>query len=346
VPTPRDLGYRMPAEWERHEATWLAWPHDPITWPGRVEKVEQFYVQMIGALSKVERVDLLVRDAGMADRVNRILAKKRIKNVVVHTIPTADSWIRDYGPNFVKRRQKNKVEVAINRWIFNAWGGKYDALLRDDGIPERLVTLGHLPMFKPGMVLEGGAIDVNGAGAVLTTEQCLLNKNRNPQLTRAQIEARLRDFLGVDQVLWLKEGIEGDDTDGHIDDIARFIDPQTIMAAVEPDKKDANHKVLRQNLKDLRSMKDLHGRPFDIIEMPMPGRVESDEGRLPASYMNFYIANDVVLMPTFGDPHDEQALRILEQAMPSRKVVPLRCEDVVWGMGTIHCLSQQQPAPV
>lgn len=342
--TPRELGYRMPAEWEPHEATWLAWPHDPDTWPGRVAVVEDRFVEMIRALAPHERVELLVKDADLERKVSARLADERIANVRLHRIPTADSWIRDYGPNFLRRMQKNNPGVAYNRWVFNAWGNKYEALLADDGIPERLPTIQHLPRFSPGIVLEGGSIEVDGEGTVLTTEQCLLNPNRNPHLDRAQIEAKLRDHLGAARVLWLQGGIEGDDTDGHIDDVARFADPETIVAAVEPDPRDANHAPLQENLRALRGMTNASGRPYRIVELPMPSRVDGDEGRLPASYANFYVANRVVLLPAFGAPQDRAAERVVAQAFPGRRVVPIRCEDVVWGMGTIHCLTQQQPA--
>ncbi|HLE46918.1 MAG TPA: agmatine deiminase family protein, partial [Candidatus Thermoplasmatota archaeon] len=229
-PTPRELGFAMPAEWEPHEATWLSWPKDPVTWPDRVPKVETVFVEMMRALTPHERVDLLVDDARTEAKVAKRLTAEGIDNVRFHRVPTADSWIRDYGPNFLKRPQKNNTEVAYNRWRFNAWGGKYDTLLRDDGIPERLPTIQRLRRFAPGLVMEGGSIEVNGEGTVLTTEQCLLNKNRNAGRTRSEIEAALRDHLGVEQVLWLPEGIVGDDTDGHIDDIARFTDARTIVA--------------------------------------------------------------------------------------------------------------------
>ncbi|HEX9817113.1 MAG TPA: agmatine deiminase family protein [Candidatus Thermoplasmatota archaeon] len=343
-PTPRELGFRMPAEWQPHESTWLAWPHDPVTWPDRVPIVEERYIEMIRALTPHERVDLLVKDDNVQSKVADRLRDEKIKNVALHRIPTADSWIRDYGPNFLKREQKNKVEIGYNRWIFNAWGNKYDALLPDDGIPERLPTIQSLERFAPGIVMEGGSIEVDGAGTVLTTEQCLLNKNRNPKLTITQIEQKLRDHLGVTQVLWLKDGIEGDDTDGHIDDIARFTDEDTIVAAVEKDESDANHKPLRDNLAALQAMKNAVGKPYHVIELPMPERVDADDGRLPASYANFYIANKVVLLPIFGAKADKKAEAVLKSLFPSRKIVPIRCEDVVWGMGTIHCLSQQQPA--
>ncbi len=344
APTPRELGYRMPAEWAPHESTWLAWPHDPVTWPDRVPIVEERYIEMIRALTPHERVDLLVKDANLESKVEQRLRDEKIKNVTLHRIPTADSWIRDYGPNFLTFQQKNNSGVAYNRWIFNAWGNKYDALLPDDGIPERLPTIQHLQRFTPGIVLEGGSIEVDGAGSVLTTEQCLLNTNRNPKLTITQVEKKLRDHLGVQQILWLKDGIEGDDTDGHIDDIARFTDENTIVAAVEKDKTDPNHKPLRENLETLKAMKNATGKPYRVVELPMPERLDADDGRLPASYANFYIANKVVLLPIFGGNADRKAEAVLKSLFPGRKIVPIRCEDVVWGMGTIHCLSQQQPA--
>ncbi|MBI2077568.1 MAG: agmatine deiminase family protein [Euryarchaeota archaeon] len=347
APTPRELGFSMPAEWEPHEATWLAWPKDPVTWPDRVPKAEAAFVEMMRALTPHERVDLLVDDAASEAKVRKRLRDEGVDNVAFHRVRTADSWIRDYGPNFVKGGQKNKHEVAYNRWRFNAWGGKYDTLLPDDGIPERLPTIQRLRRFTPGLVMEGGSIEVNGAGTVLTTEQCLLNKNRNPTLRRPAIEAALRDHLGVEQVLWLHEGIVGDDTDGHIDDIARFTDANTIVAAVEPDEAEPNHAILEKNLAALKAMRDARGKPFRIVPLPMPGRVATDDGEpLPASYANFYIGNKVALVPAFGHPNDRRAAAVLGERLPGRKVVPIRCEDLVWGMGTIHCVSQQQPAAV
>lgn len=342
--TPRSLGYRMPAEWEPHEATWLAWPHNPRTWPGRVENVEAIYAQMIEALARDERVDLLVKDDRTEARARELVGD--VSNVVFHRVHTFDAWIRDYGPNFLTRETEGNVDLAYNRWQFHAWGNAYEPLLRDDGIPDRLPAIRHLSRFAPEFVLEGGAIDVNGAGSVLTTQRCLLDSGRNPTLARRDVEEVLRDHLGVSQVLWLLDGVEGTDTDGHIDNVARFTDPHTIVAAVEPDPADAHHERLAANMRMLRRMRDAEGRPFRIAELPMPGRLDAGDGRLPASYANFYIANRVVLLPTFGHPNDAKAGSILAALFPGRRVIPVPCEDVVWGMGTIHCLTQQQPTTI
>lgn len=342
--TPASLGYRMPAEWEPHAATWLSWPHDPVTFPDRVDKAEECYRQMIRALTKHERVNLLVKDDDTHDRVSSWAHKEGVRNLVLWGVPTADVWFRDYGPIFVKRETAaGRAEVALTKWRFNAWGDKYDTLLPDNEIPYKLQPHLGLPMFEADIVMEGGSLEVNGAGTLLTTEQCLLNENRNSTLTRGDIEAKLRDFLGVRHFLWLKDGIEGDDTDGHVDDIARFVAPTTIVAAVEDDEGDPNHKPLAENLKLLRSMKDQDGRALTVVELPMPGRVGDDEGRLPASYANFYVANGVVLLPVFGHANDERATRVLQKCFPTRTVVPIRAEDLVHGMGTFHCVTQQQP---
>ncbi|MDL1871271.1 agmatine deiminase family protein [Deltaproteobacteria bacterium PRO3] len=332
----------MPAEWEPHEATWLSWPKDPITWPDRVPQAQEAFARMIEALTPREKVHLLVNDAEAEAQVRGKLAGRVIRgeHLLIHRIPTVDSWIRDYGPNFLKGPRG----LAYNRWIFNAWGGKYETLMRDDGIPQRVSHLINLPMFEPGIVMEGGSIEVNGAGCVLTTEQCLLNPNRNPHLSRAAIEKYLQDFLGVSKVLWLGDGIEGDDTDGHVDDITRFVAADTIVTAVEEDPADANYQPLQDNLLRLRAMSDVEGRPFRIVTLPMPGRVESDEGPLPASYANFYIANGVVLVPVYAHANDARALATLQGLFPDRKVVGIDCRDLVWGMGAIHCVTQQQPA--
>jgi agmatine deiminase len=375
MPTPAELGYYMPAEWRRHTATWLTWPKDPETWPGLVPQVEEIFLEMMAALAPNETVNLLVDDVPAEHTVRSRCAFSGAENIRFHQIPTVDSWIRDYGPNFIvpdklqlvadsergplaNREDKQKFaghqpehRLAYNDWIFNAWGNKYEELKRDDSIPARLESVLKVPRFEPGIVMEGGSIEVNGAGCVLTTEQCLLNPNRNPHLSKKEIEQYLRNYLGVEKVLWLGEGIVGDDTDGHIDDIARFIAPNVIVCAVEDDPEDVNYKLLQDNLKRLQKMSDARGNPFEIVAIPMPGVVGGKStsarnlDRLPASYTNFYIANNVVLAPIFGHKNDARALETIEQVFPKRRVVGINCEPLVWGMGTIHCVTQQQPAP-
>ena len=345
--TPADYGFYMPAEWRTHAATWLSWPKDPLTWPDRVPIVQEIFLEMIAALTPHERVNLLVDDQDTELLVRTRCTFPAAENLRFYQIPTVDSWIRDYGPNFLVN---DRGELAYNDFIFNAWGEKYTELRRDDAIPSQLEAKLGIPRFEPRIVLEGGAIDVNGRGCVLTTEQCLLNKNRNPQLSRDQIEQYLRDYLGVTKVLWLKEGIVGDDTDGHIDDIARFVSSNTIVCAVEEDPLDANYEILQDNLRRLDEMTDANGQRFKIVPLPMPGFVagstdatERNLERLPASYANFYIANNVVLAPVFGHSNDERAIETLQSLFKNRRVLPLNCEPLVWGMGTIHCVTQQQP---
>jgi agmatine deiminase len=347
-PTPTELGYHMPAEWRRHQATWLTWPKDPLTWPDRVPLVEDIFLQMMAALAPHEQVNLLVDNAEAGQEVRRRFDFAGAENIRFHQIPTVDSWIRDYGPNFLVN---SKEELAYNDWIFNAWGNKYEELKQDDSVPARLKSSLLVPRFAPGIVMEGGSIEVNGAGVVMTTEQCLLNPNRNPELNQVEIEDYLRGFLGVQKVLWLGEGIVGDDTDGHIDDIARFVSPTTIICALEEDPADANYKLLKENLDRLEHATDVNGQAFEVVTLPMPGVVGASNDtsarqldRLPASYANFYIANNVVLAPIFGHANDTRAIEILQGLFTDRRVVGINCEPLVWGMGTIHCVTQQQPA--
>ncbi len=345
--TPAALGFHMPAEWHPHTSTWLTWPKDPETWPERVAQVERIFIEMISALTPHERVDLLVDEVATEQTVRHRCSFPSAANIRFHHIQTVDSWIRDYGPNFLVNDQG---VVAFNDWIFNAWGDKYEELQKDDQVPRLLKPVLQLHRFVPGIVMEGGSIEVNGAGCVLTTEQCLLNPNRNPQLSRAEIEHYLKVYLGVTKVLWLGEGIVGDDTDGHIDDIARFVAPDVVICAVEDDPDDANYELLRDNLARLKSMTGATGRTFEIVTLPMPGIVGGTStdarnlDRLPASYANFYIANSVVLAPVFGHANDSRAVATLQRVFPDRRVVPINCEPLVWGMGAIHCVSQQQPA--
>ncbi|MDJ0974580.1 MAG: agmatine deiminase family protein [Planctomycetota bacterium] len=344
-PSPRARGFRMPAEWERHEATWLVWPRDPDTWPGVLEKAEEAICEFATVVARGETVHLLVADKDCAERAAWCLNANGARRVVLHRIQTQDAWIRDYGPLVVARGKGARRERIALDFRFNAWGRKYRSLEKDTDVPKRLKRIHGLPTESTRLVLEGGSIDVNGRGTLLTTEQCLLNPNRNPSLTREEVELHLRELLGVRHILWLGDGIEGDDTDGHIDDIARFVDPTTVVAAVEENRRDANYGALRDNLRRLRAMADQDGTPLTVVPLPMPAAIESRRGhRLPASYLNFYIANRVVCVPTFGDPNDRRALAVLRRLFPKRKVVGIRCEHLVEGMGTLHCLSQQLPA--
>ena len=343
-PTPRALGFRMPAEWEPHAATWLSWPRaEGISFPGLYERVPPLWLRMIEELTRGEDVDVNVLDEADERRVAALLDRSptvRRERVRLHRIPTNEPWCRDHGPIFVVR----EGELAVVDWGYNAWGGKYPPYDRDDAVPRRVATLLGLRAFHPGIVMEGGSLDVNGRGTLLTTESCLLNPNRNPTLDRAALEQRLCEYLGVRHVVWLGDGIAGDDTDGHVDDITRFVAPDTIVTVIEDDPADENHRPLRDNLERLRAVRDQDGRPFTVITLPMPRRVERDGQRLPASYANFYVGNAVVLVPTFADPADARALEILGRCFPSRRVVGIDSRDLVWGLGAVHCATQQQPA--
>jgi agmatine deiminase len=341
-PAPAELGFRMPAEWAPHQATWISWPHNPETWPGALAAAEAAMAQAVQALAGGETVRINVLDAAHETHVRGLLGSVAATPAVVfHHFPTNDAWCRDHGATFVRDPAGRLAAVDCG---FNAWGGKYPPWDLDDAIPAQMAAALGLPRFDGGMILEGGSIDVNGAGAVLTTEQCLLNENRNPELSRADIEERLGLLLGVSQVLWLGDGIIGDDTDGHIDDITRFVAEAAVVTVVEPDRADPNHAPLAENLARLRDMRLADGRPLQIIELPMPAPVELDGARLPASYGNFYIGNDVVLLPAFDQPGDEQAARILAQCFPGRRIVPIRASELVVGLGAFHCLTQQVPA--
>jgi agmatine deiminase len=344
--TPASLGYRMPAEWELHEATWLAWPHNLDTWPGKFDLVPDIYVEIVRALYTSEPVSICVNDA--EDAVETRLFLKRagldLSTVQFCEIPTNDTWARDHGPIFLTRSHEERRELAVVDWIFNSWGEKYGPWHLDDVVPQKVAKMLALPLFEPGIVLEGGSIDVNGRGTLLTTEACLLNPNRNPTLTREEIEAYLRAYLGVTKILWLGDGIVGDDTDGHIDDLARFVNPTTVVCALEDDPTDVNYALLRDNFERLQKMTDQDGRPLRVVPLCMPSPVIYDGNRLPASYANFYIANGVVLMPTYECANDKRAITTLQEIFPTRHVVGIPCTDLVWGLGAIHCITQQQPA--
>lgn len=338
------IKFLMPAEWEPHEATWIAWPHNKKHWPENFGPIPGVFAEMVKALAESEKVFICVNNASMEKEARDILKEKKIdtqKNVQFFHIPTNASWSRDHGPIFV--RDENK-KLLITDWIFNSWGRKYPPWNLDDCVPQKIGKLFNIRVIQTGMVLEGGSIDVNGKGSLLTTEQCLLNKNRNPELSKKQIEEMLKKYLGTTNILWLKEGIIGDDTDGHIDDIARFTDEQTIVCCRDKNRGDGNHEILEKNYGDLKKMRDQNGNFFQIIEIPMPKPVIYENQQLPASYANFYIGNTVVLLPTFRCDEDEKAKNILKKLFPTRKIAPIDCMDLIWGLGAIHCSTQQQPA--
>jgi agmatine deiminase len=345
--TPRELGYRMPAEWEPHAGTWFTWPRpEGISFPDKYDTVPPVYAELVRHLTQVEDVHINVWNAGKEEWVRDLLRRNGapLERVFFHHFPAYEPWCRDHGPIFLTREQNGARERAIVDWDYNAWGGKYPPFDLDDAVPRHVAKLRGLPLFSPGIVLEGGSIEVNGRGTVLTTTACLLNPNRNPALNQSQIEKYLADYLGATQVLWLGEGIAGDDTDGHIDDLSRFVSERAIVTVVEEDPKDENYAVLQENLHRLREFKNPRGEPFRIVELPMPGVVEYGGQRLPASYANFYIANGLVLVPTYRHHNDRVALDILAREFPGRRVVGVDSTELIWGLGSFHCITQQEPA--
>jgi agmatine deiminase len=353
---PAGLGYRMPAEWEPQRATWLAWPHNRTDWPGKFEPIPYVYAEIVRHLACAARVELIVNDAKQEARARTILTDANVlptleSSIGFHQWPTNRGWLRDSGPIFVKDKRGT---VALTNWKFNAWA-KYRNWQLDNTLPEKIAEVRGCKAFEAvldaegiarQMVLEGGSIDVNGRGLLLTTEECLLSpvQQRNPGMTREQIEATLGLMLGVKKVLWLQRGIVGDDTHGHVDDIARFVGPRTVLAASEADPADANYAILSDNLKRLRKMTDTAGKALEVVPLPMPSPVIFKGQRVPASYGNFYISNRTVLVPTFDDPNDLKALNIVQQALPKHRIVPIYCGDLIWGLGAIHCMTQQEPA--
>ena len=339
--TPASLGYRMPAEWEPHAATWLTWPHNPETWPGQdMQKVETEFLNIVRPLVKNESVHILVDYEQMESSVITALKEHDMdmENIFMHDIPTNDSWIRDYGPNFIVH---DNGTIAANDWDFDSWGRKYKWEL--DDLAGTVIAEESHP-FKPEIVLEGGAIEVNGVGTCVTTESCILNPNRNNAISRMEMETVLQDYLGVSKIIWLHGGMEGDDTDGHIDNLARFVNPTTLVCAVEEDEDDANYSCLKKNYDHLRAVTDQDDNPFEIVALPMPGYVGNAKERLPASYANFYIANKSVLVPVYGHANDKLALAILEPLFPEREIIAIPSSALIWGLGSVHCLTQQQPA--
>ncbi len=341
---PAALGFRMPAEWEPQAAVWLSWPHRRMTWPGHFRPIPGKFAEIAAVISRFEAVRINVarpRQARVRTLLNR--AKADLAQVTLFDHPTNDAWCRDHGPIFVKHDHTG--EVAVTDWQYNAWGGKYPPFDRDDAIPAKVARALGLRRFAIPRVLEGGSLDVNGAGSLLTTESCLLNRNRNPALTRAQIERMLRDNLGGQQVLWLGDGIAGDDTDGHVDDLSRFFSADGIVTAVERNIRDPNHAALQENLRRLRDLRTPAGKRFRIVELPMPQACFCEGVRLPASYANFLVINGAVLLPTFRQPRrDAAAAATLADCFPGREIIPIDCLELVWGLGTLHCISQQQPA--
>lgn len=345
-PTPAELGYRMPAEWEPHVGTWFTFPRpEGISFPGRFETVPPVYAALFRELVKTEEVHLNVWDAEREAWVRDVLAKTNLPldRVQFHHFPAYEPWCRDHGPLFVVRDRTGARERAVVDWDYNAWGGKYPPFDLDDAVPRHVARWRGIPCFTPGIVMEGGALDVNGCGTVLTTEACLLNPNRNPGLSRTEIERYLAQYLGARHVLWLGEGIVGDDTDGHVDDLTRFVNPTTVVTIVEADPQDENYAALRENRDRLRQMTDQDGQPLRVVELPCPGVVEFEGERLPASYANFYIANGVVLVPTYRHANDQKALDILQREFLSRRVVGIDSTELIWGLGSFHCISQQEP---
>jgi agmatine deiminase len=352
---PKELGFRLAAEWEPHEATWLAWPHRRDDWPGKFAAIPWVYVEIVRLLSRVEPVNILVNGhrqrrqaADQLDRGGVDLAKVQFVRVA-----TDRCWIRDYGPMFAVNTSADEPAIGVVDWRFNGWA-KYDDHRSDNRVARRLADRLGLPRWKPEVegeedrdrvVLEGGAIDVNGQGTLITTEECLLSPEqaRNPGLDRDALEQLFAAYLGVRHVIWLGRGIAGDDTHGHVDDLARFVGPQTVVTVLESRQDDVNHEPLRENWERLTAARDQDGQPLRVVTLPMPAPVVFEGQRLPASYANFYIANNLVLMPTFNDPADRQALSTLAGLFPDRTVVGVHAVDLVWGLGTLHCMTRDQP---
>lgn len=343
--TPKQLGYYFPAEFAPHTATWLSWPHKEASWPGKINLVYPSYCRFIKEVSKGEMVNINVNDEAMkAFAVQQLQeAGADLSRINFYQHPTNDAWCRDHGPAFLINPQADQKKVIVD-WGYNAWGDKYPPYDLDDNIPTLIANEYNIPVFYPGIVMEGGSVEFNGKGTLLTSTACLLNPNRNPQLNQEQIEQYLRHYYGVEQILWVSEGIVGDDTDGHIDDTVRFVNEDTVLTVIEENKSDENYELLQTNLEELQQMRLQNGKQLNIVELPMPDPVIYEDQRLPASYANFYIANGVVAVPTFRSKKDEKALQIIQDCFPDRKVVGIDSTDIIWGLGSFHCLSQQEPA--
>jgi len=344
--TPKELGYYFPAEWHQHSATWLSWPHKEASWPGKIESIYQPYSKFIKAVSEGERICINVADKAMQYLAIEELMQEDVdfSKISFFHHPTNDAWCRDHGPAFLINPNAEKKKIIVD-WNYNAWGNKYPPYDLDDIIPTLIANEYKIPVYNPGIVMEGGSVEFNGNGTLLTSTACLLNKNRNPHLNQSQIEDYLRNYYGVEQILWVDEGIVGDDTDGHIDDTVRFVNEDTVLTVIEENRKDDNYALLQHNLNQLKGMRLLNGKQLNIIELPMPSKeIIYEEQRLPASYANFYISNAAIIVPTYRDKNDEKALDIIAACFPDRKITGIDSTDVIWGLGSWHCLSQQEPA--
>jgi agmatine deiminase len=342
--TPASLGYYFPAEFAPHQATWLSWPHKEASWPGKIDSIYPAYATFIKWVALGEEVHINVADASMEAKAKAYLqdAGADMGKIFFHYFATNDAWCRDHGPAFLVNPASEHPKALVS-WKYNAWGDKYPPYDLDNLIPEKIAAYRNIPVFAPGIVMEGGSVEFNGKGTLLTSEACLLNPNRNPHLKQHEIEMFLHDYYGVSNILWLKDGIIGDDTDGHIDDITRFVNEDTVVTAVEYDKHDENFAPLQENLELLKKLRLENGKQLNIVEIPMPKAVIHEDMRLPASYANFYIANHAVIVPTFRDANDDKALEIITSCFPDRKVIGVDSLDIIWGLGSFHCLSQQEP---
>jgi agmatine deiminase len=345
LPTPREHGYFFPAEFHPHVATWLSWPHKEASWPGKIHTIYPYYSQFVKYLAESELVRINVNDEAM-----KAFATGHLRNAGVNMDkvefflhPTNDAWCRDHGPAFLINPAAEQKKVIVD-WNYNAWGGKYPPFDKDDIIPTRIAEHFNLRVYYPDIIMEGGSVEFNGKGTVLTSCCCLLNENRNPHLNREQIEYFLQEFYGANQVLWVDEGIVGDDTDGHIDDTIRFVNEDTVLTVVESNKQDENYELLQGNLRQLQQMRLLNGKQLNVVELPMPDAVIHEDQRLPASYANFYISNKHVIVPVYNCKNDDKALQIIAKCFKDREVVGIDSTEIIWGLGSFHCLSQQEPA--
>jgi agmatine deiminase len=343
--TPKQLGYYFPAEFAPHSATWLSWPHKEASWPGKIRTIFPYYCQFIKELTKGEKVCINVNDEAMKNFAIGHLqnADVDLSKVEFFFHPTNDAWCRDHGPAFLINPDAIKNKKIIVDWDYNAWGNKYPLYDLDDVIPTLIGKHYNIPVYYPKIIMEGGSVEFNGKGTILTSTACLLNPNRNPHLNQQQIEKYLCDYYGAEQILWVNDGIVGDDTDGHIDDTVRFTNEDTVLTVVEENKNDENHKLLQDNLQQLKKMRLLNGKQLNIVELPMPDAVIYDEQRLPASYANFYIANHAVIVPIFNCAKDDTALQIIQSCFPERIIVGIDSTEIIWGLGSFHCMSQQEP---